>query len=51
MRAPRALSDAADGLRRNPVMTVAAVLTVSISLGLLGAALILRTEITRMHAY
>jgi cell division transport system permease protein len=51
MRAPRALSDAADGLRRNPVMTVAAVLTVSISLGLLGAALILRTEITRMQAY
>jgi cell division protein FtsX len=46
MRAPRALSDAADGLRRNPVMTVAAVLTVSISLVQLGEELILRTVIT-----
>ncbi|MDT7573346.1 MAG: cell division transport system permease protein [Actinomycetota bacterium] len=51
MRVPRALTEAADGLRRNPVMTVAAVLTVSISLGLLGAALILRSEISKMEAY
>jgi cell division transport system permease protein len=47
----RVLGEAADGLRRNPVMTVAAVLTVSISLGLLGAALLLRSEITTMQAY
>lgn len=51
VRATRVLSEAADGLRRNPVMTVAAVLTVSISLGLLGAALILRSEISTMQAY
>ncbi|MDT7538552.1 MAG: cell division transport system permease protein [Actinomycetota bacterium] len=51
MHVPRAISEAADGLRRNPVMTVAAVLTVSISLGLLGAALILRSEISKMEAY
>jgi cell division transport system permease protein len=51
MRVGRAMSEAADGLRRNPVMTVAAVLTVAISLGLLGAALILRSEIRTMEAY
>src|SRR3954451_11008573 len=51
MRLARALREAAEGLRRNPVMTVAAVLTVSISLGLLGAALILRSQISTMQAY
>jgi cell division transport system permease protein len=51
MRVPRAITEAITGLRRNPVMTVAAVLTVSISLGLLGAALILRSEISKMEAY
>src|SRR3954471_4389980 len=51
MRLARALREAAEGLRRNPVMTVAAVLTVSISLGLLGAALILRSQISTMEAY
>lgn len=51
MFARRVLSEAIIGLRRNKVMTAAAVLTVSISLSLLGAALMLRGEVTQMQAY
>jgi cell division transport system permease protein len=51
MYLPRVLGEAADGLRRNLVMTLAAVLTASISLSLLGAALILRNEISTMESY
>jgi cell division transport system permease protein len=45
------VTEALHGLRRNPVMTAAAVLTVAVSLSLLGAALMLRGEITRMQAF
>jgi cell division transport system permease protein len=49
--AQRVLAEAVIGLRRNMVMTAAAILTVSISLSLLGAALMLRGEVTQMQAY
>lgn len=45
------MSEAVLGLRRNPVMTAAAILTVAISLSLLGAALMMRGEITRMQEF
>src|SRR4051812_31993084 len=51
MRLARALREAADGLRRNPVMTVAAVLAGSVPPRLLGAVLILRNQISTMEAY
>jgi cell division transport system permease protein len=51
MRLRLAMSEAVIGLRRNTVMTVAAILTVAISLALLGAALVLRQEIVSMQAY
>ena len=51
MRGQRAISEALLGLRRNTVMTAAAVLTVSISLALLGSALMLRNEIASMQSY
>ncbi|MDT7550562.1 MAG: cell division transport system permease protein [Actinomycetota bacterium] len=51
MRVQQAVAEAMVGLRRNTVMTAAAVLTVSLSLALLGAALMLRNEITTMQAY
>ena len=51
MRLRLALSEALLGLRRNTLMTIAALLTVSISLALLGAALVMRSEISQMQAY
>jgi cell division transport system permease protein len=45
------VSEAVIGLRRNTLMSTAAVLTVAISLALLGAALMLRSEIASMQAY
>ena len=51
MRLQRAFSEALSGLLRNKIMTTAAVLTVSLSLTLLGAALMLRSEITTMRTY
>jgi cell division transport system permease protein len=51
MRGQQAINEALLGLRRNTVMTAAAVLTVSISLALLGAALMLRSEIASMQSY
>lgn len=51
MRVRRGVSEAWTGLLRNKVMTTAALLTVSLSLTLLGAALMLRGEITTMRTY
>ncbi|MEY2503551.1 MAG: cell division transport system permease protein, partial [Verrucomicrobiota bacterium] len=51
VRASMTVSEAVLGLRRNPVMTAAAILTVAISLSLLGAALMLRGEIARMQDF
>jgi cell division transport system permease protein len=45
------MADAALGLRRNTVMTAAAILTVSISLSLLGVALLVRQETLKIQRY
>jgi cell division transport system permease protein len=47
MRTQMIVSEAGAGLRRNLTMTVAAVMTVAISLSLLGVALIIRSGINR----
>ncbi len=51
MRAQLVLSEAVLGLKRNLVMTVAAIVTVSISLALFGAALLVRQQVHSMQKY
>lgn len=51
MRPNLILGEAATGLRRNITMTVAAVLVVSIALGLLGVALLIRQTINKNKDY
>jgi cell division transport system permease protein len=51
MRINLIVGEAATGLRRNMTMTVAAVLVVSIALGLLGTANLIRQQINEMKSY
>ncbi len=51
MRVNLIVGEAAIGLRRNMTMTVAAVLVVSIALGLLGTANLIRQQINEMKSY
>ncbi len=51
MRLQYVLSDVAVGLRRNVVMTVAVVITVMVSLALLGTSLLLRAQTEVMKGY
>jgi cell division transport system permease protein len=51
MRARFVLSEMAIGLRRNPTMIIAVVLTVFISLALLGSAWLFREQINTMKGY
>jgi cell division transport system permease protein len=51
MRPTLILGEAATGLRRNLTMTVAAVLVVSIALGLLGVAMLIRQTINKNKDY
>lgn len=51
MRINLIVGEAASGLRRNMTMTVAAVLVVSIALGLLGTANLIRQQINEMKSY
>jgi cell division transport system permease protein len=50
MRASFVLSEVRTGLRRNVTMTIAMILTTAISLGLLGAGLLIAREINQMKA-
>lgn len=49
MRAARVISEAAIGLRRNLVMSTAAVLTIAVSLTFVGAALLVRQSVDRLQ--
>lgn len=51
MRARFVLSEMALGLRRNLTMTIAVVLTVAISLGMLGTAWLIREQVNRMKGF
>lgn len=51
MRAQFVLSEMAIGLRRNLTMTVAVIVTTSISLALFGAGLLLREQVNEMKTY
>lgn len=51
MRTQQVASEALLGLRRNVVMTIAAVLTVSVSMAFVGAALLLRQTVNDMQEY
>lgn len=51
MRINLIVGEAASGLRRNMTMSVAAVLVVSIALGLLGTANLIRQQINEMKSY
>ncbi len=51
MRAQFVVSEMVNGLRRNIVMTVAVVITVAVSLGIFGAALLVRSQVNTMKDY
>lgn len=51
MRAQFVLSEIAIGLRRNLTMTIAVVLTTTISLGLLGGSLLISKQVSTMKGY
>ena len=51
MRPGLVLAETANGLRRNPAMTFAVVVTVTISLALLGAGMLMRAQVAAMKDY
>ncbi len=51
MRATFVTSEVATGLRRNLTMTIAVIITVAVSLGLFGASLLVRAQVSAMKDY
>jgi cell division transport system permease protein len=48
MRATFVASEVGTGLRRNLTMTIAVIITVAVSLGLFGASLLVRAQVSTM---
>lgn len=51
MRAQFVASEVGNGLRRNLTMTIAVIITVAVSLGLFGAALLVRSQVSTMKDF
>ena len=51
MRASFVASEVGTGLRRNLTMTIAVIITVAVSLGLFGASLLVRAQVSTMKDF